>query len=423
AEFIDLLVSPLPSSWVLGNIGTNSAEQLYVALSDGTNTAVVEHNDVNAATLTSWQEWNIEMTKFSGINLDNIQKVYIGLGDRNTPVQGGSGAIYVDDLRACPPRCVPAFAQMSADIAQPYDCLVNEADIMVLANDYLMRDTLIATSAPGSPISQYLFDGNFFDNVGSNHGTAIGNASIITDADRGQVVSLDGVGDYVDLGNPTDPCELDFGTGNWTVCAWVKTTMTGTGGDVDKGVIYGKGGDNAGGHRYGLYVNENQNPAGHVNLIIDDNAGDGIGSSYNKVQFTGDVLVSDGEWHHVIGLRDVNDLRLYIDGLPDGSTTIPADYDLVGVHQYNAYIGTITNNTDSTPYKDLQGSVDDVRIYGYALSYAEVVYLATDGAAGLHIPIISDADLYKGEPQGNQWINLRDYSVIADQYLDELLWP
>jgi hypothetical protein len=424
AEFDNLLVSPSILTYTLGDIGLNSAEQLYVALSDGTNTAVVEHNNVNAATLTSWQEWNIELTEFSGqgLDLNNVQKAYIGLGDRNTPVEGGSGAIYVDDLRACPPRCIAAFGKPQADIAQPYDCLVNEADSMVLANDYLLRDELITTSPPGSPISQYLFDGNFFDSVGSNHGTANGNASIITDADRGQVLSLDGVGDYVDLGNPTDPCELDFGTGDWTVCAWVKTTMSGTG-DLNKGVIYGKGGDWTGGHRYGLYVNENQGTQGRISLIIDDNANDGIGSSFNKIMVDSSISINDGDWHHVAGLRDVNDLRLYIDGLPDGTNNLPAGYDLIGTHQHNAYIGTITDNRDASLSKFLRGSVDDARIYGYALSPAEVAYLATGGAAGLHIPIVSDADLYQGEAQGNQWINLRDYSVIADQYLDEILWP
>ncbi|MHC4642330.1 MAG: hypothetical protein ACYS32_11850, partial [Planctomycetota bacterium] len=69
------------------------------------------------------------------------------------------------------------------------------------------------------------------------------------------------------------------------------------------------------------------------------------------------------------------------------------------------------------------GLVDEFRIYGYALSDEEIAYLATDGAASLHIPIPSDADLYKGEAPGNQWINLKDYSVLAEQYLDEVLWP
>jgi hypothetical protein len=41
----------------------------------------------------------------------------------------------------------------------------------------------------------------------------------------------------------------------------------------------------------------------------------------------------------------------------------------------------------------------------------------------LHIPIPSVADVYQGEPQGSQWINFKDYALIAEKYLEELLWP
>ncbi|MHC4642642.1 MAG: LamG domain-containing protein [Planctomycetota bacterium] len=415
-----MTATPTPTGYVWGNVGTNDPEQLYVALGDGTQTVVIEHPDPCAATLTDWQEWNIELTDFTGLNLSNITKVHLGLGDRVThPDPGGSGAIYVDDIRACPPRCVPAFAQMTGDIATPYDCTVDEKDIRVLAGDFLLRDRFTPSVVPGSPIAQYLFDGNFFDSMGLYHGTAMGNASIITDFDRGQVLSLDGDGDYVDLGNPTDPCALDFGTVNWTVSAWVKTTMSGTGdGDASKGVIYSKGGDQGGGHRYGLYVNENQGTQGRITLITDDNS--------NKVMVDGSVI-NDGEWHHVAGMRDGNDLHLYLDGLPNGTDNLPAGYDLSGTHQHNAYIGTVTAHGDDPNgtilYKYLRGSVDDVRIYGYALSEGEVAYLATDGGAGIHFPINSPADLYQKEPQGEQWINFRDYSILAEQYLEKVLWP
>jgi hypothetical protein len=113
-----------------------------MALSDGTNTAVVNHPDPNAATLTDWQEWNILLTDFGGINLNNIQKVYIGLGDRLVhPDPGGSGTIYVDDLRACPPRCVPEYAKPLYDVAVPYDCVVDEKDLNVLAGEWLNENT------------------------------------------------------------------------------------------------------------------------------------------------------------------------------------------------------------------------------------------------------------------------------------------
>ncbi|MHC4095892.1 MAG: LamG-like jellyroll fold domain-containing protein [Planctomycetota bacterium] len=97
-DFNNVLISPLPPNWIFGNIGTNDPEQLYVALYDGVNTSVVEHNDASAATLTSWQEWKIPLTAFTGVDFSNIKKVYIGLGDRDNPVVGGSGTVYIDEI-------------------------------------------------------------------------------------------------------------------------------------------------------------------------------------------------------------------------------------------------------------------------------------------------------------------------------------
>jgi len=308
------------------------------------------------------------------------------------------------------------------------DGVVDACDLQIMANDWLITDVCYPTSPPPiGPIAHWPLDIDFDDISGNGlHGDPNG-ASLIADPCRGEVATFDG-NDYVDCGNPTDPCLLDFGTGNWTVCAWVKTTMSGTGGDPNVGVIYAKGGDHSGGHRYGVYVNQNQSaPRGRVNLIIDDNGDDGVGSSFGKTEFTGDVVVSDGEWHHVVGLRDGDDLRLYIDGLLDGTDDC-AGYDLSGTHQHNAYIGAVTDNRDpngTTLEKYLEGSVDDVRIYDYALSYGEVRSLV--GLGDLHIPVPSPANIYDHpviEPPGKQAVNFRDFAVLANYWLEEeLKWP
>jgi len=144
ADFNNMTITPNPDdpvklAWERGNVGTNDAEQLYVALEDTLDkVAVVYHDDPNAVTLTSWQEWNVDLADFTGVDLDGIKKVYIGLGDRDNPVEaGGKGTIYVDDIRACPPRCIASLAKPLYDIAQPYDCIVDERDIMVMAGDWL----------------------------------------------------------------------------------------------------------------------------------------------------------------------------------------------------------------------------------------------------------------------------------------------
>jgi hypothetical protein len=69
------------------------------------------------------------------------------------------------------------------------------------------------------------------------------------------------------------------------------------------------------------------------------------------------------------------------------------------------------------------GKVDEARIYSVVLSNEEIAHLGTNGAPTLHIPIPSDADLYKGEAPGSQWINFRDYGIMTNSWLETILWP
>jgi len=92
--------------WFRGN-SDNAAETLYVALNSN---AVVNHDNPNAAQITTWTEWNIDLQAFAdqGVNLANVNTIAVGLGNRNNPVAGGSGTMYFDDIRLYPPPPEPA---------------------------------------------------------------------------------------------------------------------------------------------------------------------------------------------------------------------------------------------------------------------------------------------------------------------------
>ncbi|MHC4535642.1 MAG: hypothetical protein ACYS6K_16960 [Planctomycetota bacterium] len=83
--------------WFRGN-AANATENLYVALNDS---AVVNHDNPNAAQEGAWTEWNIDLSRFAdqGVNLANVNSITIGLGNRNNPVPGGTGMMYFDDIR------------------------------------------------------------------------------------------------------------------------------------------------------------------------------------------------------------------------------------------------------------------------------------------------------------------------------------
>jgi len=91
--------------WTNQDIGivSNDTEPLFVAVSNTTGApAVVVHDDPAAANVDTWTEWIIPLQAVAdqGINLSNVDSIAIGLGTRgNTTAPGGSGKMYIDDIR------------------------------------------------------------------------------------------------------------------------------------------------------------------------------------------------------------------------------------------------------------------------------------------------------------------------------------
>ncbi len=82
-----------------GQLESNDAEPLYVAVEDSSgNVQVVTNDDPEAAVKTTWQQWQIPYSALEGVNLSRVTTLYIGLGDRDNPTAGGAGILYVDDI-------------------------------------------------------------------------------------------------------------------------------------------------------------------------------------------------------------------------------------------------------------------------------------------------------------------------------------
>jgi len=313
-----LMTLSIPFRGTGGNTGT-----LYAKIN---NTKIPYDLAATDIGLAAWQVWNIDLTIVNG-GVANVQTLSIGIDGANA-----SGVIYLDDI-----------------------------------NLYAKPGALISPVAPDTAglKAQYTFTGNASDSSGNglNGSMNSGLAQVVSPGASGQGSALGLTpGGYVDLGNPAS---LDFGTGDWTIAAWFKTSMIGTG-DENKGTIVGKGGDGTGGHRYALILSETNE--GRVTLVCDDNA--------TKIQAHSNTPVNDDQWHFAVGQRQGTDISIYIDGQLEATETADSTYDLSGTSQHNAYIGAITNNGSGTIYKMFNGSIDEVVIYGRALSAEEILWLA-----------------------------------------------
>ncbi len=169
---------------------------------------------------------------------------------------------------------------------------------------------------------------------------------------------------YVDLGNPS---ELDFGTGNFTISAWINTTVEESG-----QTIFAKGGnwddDSRPGIRYYFNLGEGGDDD-KLSFATDDDS--------TKVNLDGGTTVVDGVWHHVVAVRSGTQTRLYIDGTPDGTAALPGGYDL-NTSGFNAFIGAIADAREDQPHpaRFFTGAIDDLSVFDRALNSTEIAALA-----------------------------------------------
>jgi len=358
----------------------NTPETLYVAVEDSAaQVRVATHPNPEALQGAGWQEWNVPLQQFSGVNLTSVKKMYIGLGNRVSPQAGGTGTIFIDDIRLYPARCIPSLGKPNADLSG--NCIVDDADVEIMANQWLNSGFMVTPVDPGSAglIAHYPFNGNTNDAVGGHHGTTTGLVSYAA-GKIGQAIVLDGVDDLVTVG-----AVGISGAAPRTIAGWAKAHATSLPDWIN---IFGFTGPSGGNGHFDIE---------HVN--VGGNRGYGIHVyGWERV-----ICPVDLEWHHLAASYDGTTIKWYGDGRLIGS-----DSSRVLDTPDNVHMGKRDDNENYWP-----GRVDEVRIFNRALSDAEVASLAGYTSA-ISIP----ADLYQDDV-----IDFKDFAVLADSWLDKVFWP
>jgi hypothetical protein len=82
-----------------GGQAQTDPDPLYIVVSDASGqVVVVYHPDSNAVLSPDWQAWIIPLSRFSSIDLANIETMALGIGDREKQRSGNRGIFYVDDI-------------------------------------------------------------------------------------------------------------------------------------------------------------------------------------------------------------------------------------------------------------------------------------------------------------------------------------
>jgi TolA-binding protein len=233
--------------------------------------------------------------------------------------------------------------------------------------------TIKAVAAdPAGLVGHYPFEGNVINTSGfapAGNGILVGGPTFRPGV-FGQAIDLDGSGDYVNSGNGS----LFNLTKQLTIAAWIKINNF----DKKHQTIISKG-DNS-------WRLARAGDSDSIEFACNGTAAtrwDGSGEVPWAV--TGTTSVNDGKWHHIAGVFDGSALYLYIDGVLEAAKCAANSID---VSTYEVCIG----ENAQVPGRQWNGLIDDVRIYNYGLSQAEIVSLM--GKSEIELPEPVPATLY-----------------------------
>jgi hypothetical protein len=180
-------------------------------------------------------------------------------------------------------------------------------------------------------------------------GVVLGVAGALA-GDANTATRFDGGNDKVTMRDPASG-SLDFGTGDFTVEAWVRATAN------DERAIVSKRSYTVGEPYWQATVTDDGSQTGRVRV----NTFDGVTS---RQVYGPAVRIDDGAWHHVVLAFDRDaGVAIYVDGtMATTSATLPGDVGNTG----ELLVGK------SPGYSYFKGDLDEVAVYASLLSTAQV---------------------------------------------------
>jgi hypothetical protein len=258
-----------------------------------------------------------------------------------------------------------------------------------LITDY---DVTPVAASDANLVAYYALEDNTLDGSGSgNHGDPCG-APIYVPGQVGTAMQFDGVDDYVDTGYTEDLV-------NWTITAWVNSPAAPSGASPSGPL-----------HREQNYqFNWNHGSATYRGAAAVSVGGAWYAASYSPLQAN--------TWYHLAATYDGSALRAYRNGLLITTNKAPSG-------PPSAETNSLKLGRHAAAAQYFAGIVDEARVYNRVLSQAEIGSLAGRTATytqDLYLLLTPQDPAIDMNSDGT--IDLKDYALLADTFLDKLLWP
>jgi hypothetical protein len=319
---------------------SNDPALLYIAVEDGTGRVkTVNHPDETAVGMAAWLPWEVPLSTFSsaGVDVTDVKKMYIGVGDRDNPAPGGAGRLYIDDIQLsrAPEELITTIAHWQF-------------------NGTAGQEIVTDTDLQSGYVAHKFYDASYGANAATDVFYGPANPTYDTGGTSAEFVNDPGDNDpgvglvILDAGVDTP---LDLSTlGAFTIEAFIHPYT------LRQSVIVRKyGGD-------GRY---------YIDLRSDGDVQFAINADGNAAA-AGVGAVTENEWYHVAAVFDETDLaapmKIYIDGELKGTADF-RDRPLDSTRGLG--IGSIIRDNNNPPGNSGQffnGRIDEVRFSAAALS-------------------------------------------------------
>ncbi|MFZ6050874.1 LamG-like jellyroll fold domain-containing protein [Halocola ammonii] len=216
-----------------------------------------------------------------------------------------------------------------------------------------------------TPMAEYPLDGNADDlGAGSYHGIVHG-AVPATDrfGNSASALSFDGEDDYIEVPYVSP---FNFGTQDFAISVWIKIPRPdrSSGGSVSPGMIVNKGGE-SGVWRPGYWLRA-------PDLYNDNHIAWFTGNAQPGAPYAADdqIILDDGEWHHIVAQRVGTVIELYVDGV-----LLDTDSSYIrNVNDQNGLLIGAQNPNPDRPYihHHFLGYIDDLAFFPQALSQEQI---------------------------------------------------
>ncbi|MFK8030204.1 MAG: LamG-like jellyroll fold domain-containing protein, partial [Gammaproteobacteria bacterium] len=320
-----------------------------------------------------------------GISGDTRVQVTLFVPDGTLSLNGLSGITFVEGADGYGRMVIDG---LESDINTALDGLTFTPDADL--NGAIDLDITVSVSSDMTALYDFEIDARDASDGTSYDGVLGGNAFIDSDATRGNVLRLDGNGDFVEIdGYLDEPTSL-------TYAAWIDATAV----DTSGAVIFSAGGAPA------LYLESD----GSLTAYYNDGSAVAIYATENLI---------DTGWRHVAMTVDTvsQEMTVFIDGV--AIDTVAATGAIIYGPATNTQIGRNGYGSDGF---DFTGQIDDARIYSRALSADEIAALATDQettseTVSITVDAVNDAPTFDQPGFGVFTAGSTGYGQNRDQYV------